>query len=154
MDSSDVMALKGRSHWKIYNFISWVFGIPNYTVCAIQNGTRYLSVFSMNSWSNWTSNDNLGICLWWGFQNFHMFNLMKFWLIYLRLKTMDTNWKTNFSRTFKNQAQPWISQSILHQIQRSGSVLKSACHEDSKTSQTCSIWWSFGWDIWWLRQYN
>ena len=116
MDSSDVMALKGRSHWKIYNFISWVFGIPN-TVCAIQNATRYFRVFSMNSWSNWTSNDNLGICLWWGFQNFHMFNLMKFWLIYLRLKTMDTNWKTNFSSTFENQAQPWISQSILHQIQ-------------------------------------
>ena len=29
--------------------------------------------------------------------------------------------------------QPWISKSILHQIQRSGSVLESVCHEDSET---------------------
>ena len=27
-------------------------------------------------------------------------------------------------------------------------VLKSAHHYDSKTPPTCSIWWSFGWDIW------
>jgi len=39
-----------------------------------------------------------------------------------------------------------------HQIWNPMTVLKSACHEDFKTSPTCSIWWSFGWDIWWLRQ--
>ena len=29
--------------------------------------------------------------------------------------------------------QPWINQSMLHQIQRSGTVLESACYKDSET---------------------
>ena len=36
----------------------------------------------------------------------------------------------------------------LHQIWNPMTVLKSARHEDSETPPTCSIWWSFGWDIW------
>ena len=54
-------------------------------------------VFSMNSLSNWTPDDSFGICLSWGFRNTpYMFNLMKFWLRYLRLKT-----KLNFQSVLK-----------------------------------------------------
>ena len=31
-----------------------------------------------------------------------------------------------------------------HQIWNPMTVLKSACHEDSKTPPTCSIWWRSG----------
>ena len=55
-------------------------------------------VFSMNSWSNQTSNDSFDICLSWGFRNTpYMFDLMKFWLSYLRLKTIDSISKTDCS---------------------------------------------------------
>ena len=58
-------------------------------------------VFSMNSWSNQTSNDSFDICLSWGFRNTpYMFDLMKFWLSYLRLKTIDSISKTDCSSTF------------------------------------------------------
>ena len=97
-------------------------------------------VFSMISWSNWTPNDSFGICSSWGFQNCPWsLNLMKFWLRYLRLKTIESISKISFSSTFIDSLemelclQPWITQSILHQIQRSGTVLESACHEDSET---------------------
>ena len=55
-------------------------------------------VFSMISWSNWTSKDSFGICLSWGFRNtLYMSNLMKFWLSYLRLKTNHSISKLDFS---------------------------------------------------------
>jgi len=65
---------------------------------------------------------------------------------------MDTNWNTNFSSTFENQAQPWISQSVLHQVRGSGSVLESACHEDSETVPDLWIGWGVDWDIQGWRQ--
>jgi len=40
-----------------------------------------------------------------------------------------------------------LSQSIRQQIQRSGTYLKSACHEDSKTVIDCWNWWRIDWDI-------
>ena len=66
-------------------------------------------VFSMNSLSNWTPDDSFGICLSWGFRNTpYMFNLMKFWLRYLRLKTMNTiqniDCSSIFYWLFRNQA--------------------------------------------------
>ena len=43
---------------------------------------------------------------------------------------------------------PPFSPSNLGKIGYQRIVLKSACHEDSKTPPTCLIWLSFGWDIW------
>ena len=55
----------------------------------------------MISWSNWTPNDSFGICLSWGFQNCPWsLNLMKFWLRYLRLKSIESTSKISFSSTF------------------------------------------------------
>ena len=64
----------------------------NNTVCTVQNATRYFLVFSMNTCSNCTQNDSSGICSSQGFRNASfMFDLMKFWLKYSRLKTMFKN---------------------------------------------------------------
>ena len=47
--------------------------------------------YSCKSWSIFKTRDRFGICWSWGFQNTpYMFNLTKFWLRYLRLKTHET----------------------------------------------------------------
>ena len=48
--------------------------------------------------------------------------------------------------------QPQISQLILHQIQRSGSVLESSWQADFKTDPDLWIWWRIDWDIQGWRQ--
>ena len=46
-----------------------------------------------------------------------------------------------------NKTFPLFSPWILGQIGLPMTVLKSARHEDSQTTPTCLIWWSFGWVI-------
>ena len=61
---------------------------------------RFLPFFYVKSSSNIRANDSFEICLSWGFQNTpNMLNLMKFWLRYLMLKTIDTPSKFNFIST-------------------------------------------------------
>ena len=53
------------------------------------------------TFSVFSPNNSFGICSSWGFQNTpYMFNLMKFWLRYLRLQTMDTVPNIDCSSTF------------------------------------------------------
>ena len=47
---------------------------------------------------------------------------------------------------------PSISPSNIAVNANPGTVLKSACPEDSKTPSTCLNWLSFDWDIWDQRQ--
>ena len=59
-----------------------------YTLFTYQQ--QFLHFFFMKSSSNSKLNDSFGICSWWRFQNTaYMLNLMKFWLRYFRLKTID-----------------------------------------------------------------
>ena len=70
------------------NPISCLSGIQSAQISLQQDVSH---VFSMNSWSNWAPNDSFGICLSWRLWNTpYMFNLMKNWLSYLRLKTIDS----------------------------------------------------------------
>ena len=48
--------------------------------------------------------------------------------------------------------QSWISQLMLHKIQRSGSVSVSSWQADSKTDPYLWIWWRIDWDIQGWRQ--
>ena len=65
------------------------------------------------------------------------------------------NWKAEAKIIFIYSAPPLLCNSgfchfslwNLDQIWNPMTVLKSACHEDFKTPPTCSIWWSFGWDL-------
>ena len=58
-------------------------------------------VFSKKTRSNWTPNDSFGFCSSRGFQNTpYMLNLIKFWLRYLRLKTVDIFKKLYSSSSF------------------------------------------------------
>ena len=50
------------------------------------------------------------------------------------------------------QCKPSISTSNVALNANPGTVLKSACPEDSKTLPTCPNWLSFDWDIWDQRQ--
>ena len=50
------------------------------------------------------------------------------------------------------RCKPSISISNVALNANPGTVLKSACPEDSKTLPTCSNWLSFDWDIWDQRQ--
>ena len=61
-------------------------------------------------------------------------------------------WGWRKLKFFKNQFrlhlfQCQLSQSICQLIQRSGTYLKSARHEDSKTVIDCWNWWRIYWDI-------
>ena len=68
-----------------------------FTVEVIRKGTLCFPVCCLKSWSNLLPKNSFGICLSSGFQNTpYMLNLMKFWLIYLKLKTTDTIKKFNF----------------------------------------------------------
>ena len=90
-------------------------------------------VFSMNSWSNWTSNDSFEICSSWGFPNNpYMFDLMKFWLSYLRLKRqLKINW----------DIQGWRHSSISKVSVKSWrGVSESSWWAYFKTVIGCPIW--------------
>ena len=62
---------------------------------------QFLHIFSVKSSSNLKPNNSFGICSSWGFRNTpYMLNLMKFWLRYLRLKTVDIFQKNISSSSF------------------------------------------------------
>ena len=62
---------------------------------------RFLHFFSVKSSSNQKPNGSFNICSSWGFRNTpSMLNLMKFWLRYLRLKTVDIFQKLISSSSF------------------------------------------------------
>ena len=80
-------------------FIIQIFSLIQYA--ALRMGHQFLPFFYVKSSSNLKPNDSFGICSSWGFRNTpYMLNLMKFWLRYLRLKTIDTTSKFNFISTF------------------------------------------------------
>ena len=86
------------------------------------------------------------ICWSSGFQNTpYMINLMKFWLRYLRLKTMDTlpniDCSSTFYWLFRNQA--LSSTLILHQIQRSGQFWINSINWDIQGWRQSSTRWTF-----------
>ena len=84
-----------------------------------------ISMYVQYPWSNWTPNDSFGICSSWGFRNFpYMFNLMKFWLWYLRLKTMETISKIDCSATFYLPYGNWALSSTLNVSVNAASNLK------------------------------
>ena len=112
---------KCRNFFKNFSFIQYAAFILR---------QWFLPFFYVKSWSNLKPNGSFEICSSWGFRNTpYMLNLMKFWLRYLRLKTSDTTSKFNFDSTFIASLEiepflkPWISNEILHQIQRSWAVL-------------------------------
>ena len=47
-------------------------------------------ILTIKSWSNWKPNDSLWICSCRYWNTSYLFNLIMFWLRYLRLKTTDT----------------------------------------------------------------
>ena len=62
---------------------------------------QFLHVFSVKSSSILKPSNSFGICYSWGFRNTpYMLNLMKFWLRYLRLKTVDIFQKLISSSSF------------------------------------------------------
>ena len=74
---------------------------------------QFLPFFFVKSWSNFTPNGSFKICLSWPFQSTpYMLNLMKFWLRYLRLKTIDIFQKLISFHLFHCQFSPlflhWI----------------------------------------------
>ena len=84
---------------------------------AFRMGHQFLPFFYVKSWSNLTPNGSFKICLLWRFQSTpYMLNLMKFWLRYLRLKTIDIFQKLILFHLFHCQLSPIF----LHQIQRLG----------------------------------
>ena len=63
-------------------------------------GHQFLPFFYEKSLSNLTPNGSFKICSSWRFKNTpYMLNLMKFWLRYVMLKTIDTPSKFNFIST-------------------------------------------------------
>ena len=64
-------------------FLTSSKSFEKYCIANIQSARFSLQqdVFSMNSWSNWTSNESFEICWSWEFRNTpYMFHLMKFWI--------------------------------------------------------------------------
>ena len=114
--------------WTIVYLSKWHDGIVQYA--AFRMGHQFLPFFYVKSWSNLTPNGSFKICSLWRFENTpYMLNLMKFWLRYLRLKTIYIFQKLISFHLFHCQLSPIF----LHQIQRSGTDFFSARHEDSKT---------------------
>ena len=116
---------------KIWNFVNNIF--------------HFFQVYHWPTDPNFLPQQNLKFCQ----QNTpYLFNLMKFWLRHLRLKTMDSipniDCSSTFYWLFRNQA--LSSTLILHQIQRSGSVLEDASH-DFKTDPGLWILCSIDWNI-------
>ena len=68
---------------------------------AFRMGHQFLPFFYVKSWSNLTPNGSFKICSSWRFENTpYMLNLMKFWLRYLRLKSVDIFQKLILSSSF------------------------------------------------------
>ena len=80
---------------QVYNFLN------NSTVRRLKNGTPVFALFLCEILIKFDT---------------HMINLMKFWLRYLRLKTIDIFQKSISINLFHCQ----LSLIFLHQIQRSG----------------------------------
>ena len=87
--------------------------LTNIQYAALRMGHQFLPFFYMKSWSNLTPNGSFKICSSWRFQSTpYMLNLMKFWLRYLRLKTIDIFQKIISFHLFHCQLSPLF----LHQI--------------------------------------
>ena len=109
---------------------------------------RFLPFFYVKSSSNLKPNDSFEICLSWGFQNIpNMLNLMKFWLRYLMIKTIQLIPLQNLiSSQLLFLLQKWslaFNLAYLHQIERVGGILKSLWWADFKTVIGFQIWSRF-----------
>jgi len=88
-----------------------------YIVRRFKKGHQFLPFFYVKSWSNLTPNGSFKICSSWRFENTpYMLILMKFWLRYLRLKTIHIFQKLISFHLFHFQLSPIF----FHQIQWSG----------------------------------
>ena len=67
--------------------------------------TRCFPRFSLKTMSTWSPNDSFGFCSSRELQNTpYMLNLMKFWLRYLRLKTINTRLKARLHFCRRNKS--------------------------------------------------
>ena len=119
-----------------------------HTVCAEQFATKRFPSFLHEFFVKLDSWWQFWICLSWGFRNTpYMFNLMKFWLRYLRLKTMNTiqniDCSSIFYWLFRNQALSStlnipVNSSLNSKIR---AVLESGSYEDFKLKSSQFLKW-------------